>query len=694
MTRTLPSRCTSGCVAVSLLLVATSIFAQQFSVAAPANEQTARLVAQMVPRYHLGQKQIDDATSEQLFDRLFKDLDPQKLYFLQSDRDRYADRRMALDDAIKSGEIGFAYEVFNSYRSRLDHQIEVAHRLVDQQHDFAIDESIPIEADELPWAASQEELDERWRKRVKYDLLQLRLDDEPLDEARSRLHKRYRTLQLNIDQTDDVEILEIYLTSLASCFDPHSSYMSPNTLKDFQISMRLSLDGIGAALRSEDGYTIVAEVVAGGAADKDGRLKIGDKIIGVGQEDGAIEDIVDQKLTNVVRKIRGPRGSKVRLQVKPESGGETAVYDLVRQKIELKESEVKGEVIETSPRVGRNGRIGVIKVPAFYRDFEGAQAGGDSFKSATRDVQNVLAEFTRQGGVDGIIIDLRGNGGGALTEAIEMTGQFIDKGPVVQVKAPDGHVTRHNDDRPGVLYSGPLVVLCNRASASASEIFAGAIKDYNRGIVIGDSTTHGKGTVQNVMPVAPNEMLRFFSNEERGALKLTIQQFYRVNGDSTQNRGVESDVVLPSIYDHWDIGEAYLDNALPFDRIPAARFSPDRKVDDEVRNQLRKASADRVTASNDFEKVREAIRRYLERKSRKSVSLSEGELRTERDLDEKLASEVEDGLYGEPRDPAKEDAEKKAKDDEVFPQNFYNNEVLEVTLDYLEAVRQLKTVQR
>jgi carboxyl-terminal processing protease len=693
------SRATTTLSAALLFAIGSLFVAQQFSTAAPADEETSKIVAQMVPRYHLSQVRVDDELSKHLFEKYFKDLDPQKLYFLKSDIEAFEPFKTALDDGVKRGDVEFAHAVFDVYRKRVDERLVLAEEMLDGEFDFTLEDSIHRDASDIAWAASEEEMRQRWHRRVKYDILQLKLADEPMEEILTRLHKRYRNLKLNIDQTERVDVLEIYLSTMLSCFDPHSSYMSPYTLDDFQISMRLSLDGIGAALRSEDGYTIVAEIVPGGAADKDGRLKIGDKVIGVGQEEDEIEDIVDLKLTKVVRKIRGPRGSKVRLQVKPETG-ETQVYELVRQKIELKESEVKGEIIDAKDRVGRSGRIGVLKIPAFYRDFAGASSGGE-FKSASRDVAAVLRDFHRQGGVDGLVIDLRGNGGGALTEAIEISGHFIDKGPVVQVKAPDGSVTRHNDEEPGVLYSGPLVVICNRASASASEIFAGVIKDYNRGVVIGDTTTHGKGTVQNVMPVAGNDISRIFSSPERGALKLTIQQFYRVNGDSTQNRGVPSDVVLPSVFDHWDIGEAFLDNALPFDRIPEATHTELRQVDKQIRSDLQSASAERVAANEDFQKIQEAIRRYLERKSREMISLNEEELRKERDEDEKLAKavdelktdgEVVDPEADTPPDSPDDDAEK--KEDETFPQNFYNDEVLQITLDYLGKLRELRTVQR
>ncbi len=703
MIRRRPSRASNKIAFAVAILLGMSFFAQQFSAAAPREQEIASLVAKIVPRYHINQVTIDDAVSEQLFNRYFDDLDPLKRYFVQSDIDEFAGKKTSLDDTVKVGNIDFAYNVFDRFRERLGERVTLAQELIDQDFDFTKEESMAIEPDDLAWATSDAEIRDRWRKQIKYDILQLKLADESLEEARERLHKRYRTIKLSYDQMEKIDILELYLTALTNCFDPHSSYMSPDTVEDFTIQMRLSLDGIGASLRSEDGYTIVHQIIPGGAAAKDDRLQVGDKIIGVGQAEGEIEDIIDLKLRKVVEKIRGHRGTVVRLQVKPESG-ETQIYEMVRQKIELKESEVKGEIIEANSRVGRNGRVGIIHIPSFYRDFAGASGGGRNFTSAARDVAKVLADFTRQGGVDAIVIDLRKNGGGSLTEAIEVSGHFIDQGPVVQVKGPDGTVEtgQYEDKRPGVLYSGPLVVLCNRASASASEIFAGVIKDYHRGIIVGDSTTHGKGTVQNVMPVSPNRPLSFFSNTNRGSLKLTISQFYRVNGDSTQNRGVRSDVVLPSVFDHLDVGEMYLDNALPFDHIPPARYVADHKVDQQVRTALREASQKRVDADEGFGNVKKRIRRYLERKNRKTVSLNEKVLQEELDLDKALAEAMDDGddeaAHPVDEDAPVEDEAGEAKDekkkDEVFGENFYNDEVLQIALDYVHALNQLKTVQR
>ncbi len=720
MIRRRSSRASNKIAFAVAILLGMSFFAQQFSAAASREQEIASLVAKIVPRYHINQVTIDDAVSEQLFNRYFDYLDRGKRYFLQSDIDEFAGMKTSLDDTVKVGNIDFAYNVFDRFLKRLDERVTLANELIDQEFDFTRDESILIDDDDLDWATSDAEIRERWRKQIKYDLLQLKLaagsseavestDDpepaaDPLTEARERLHKRYRTIKLNYDQMERIDILELYLTTLTNCFDPHSSYMSPDTVEDFTIQMRLSLDGIGASLRSEDGYTIVHQIIPGGAADKDGRLQVGDKIIGVGQAEGDIVDIIDLKLRKVVEKIRGHRGTVVRLQVTPETG-ETQIYEMVRQKIELKESEVKGEIIEANPRVGRNGRVGIIHIPSFYRDFAGASGGGRNFTSAARDAAKVLANFTRQGGVDAIVIDLRKNGGGSLTEAIEVSGHFIDQGPVVQVKGPDGTVEtgQYEDKRPGVLYSGPLVVLCNRASASASEIFAGVIKDYHRGIIVGDSTTHGKGTVQNVMPVSATRPLSFFSNTNRGSLKLTISQFYRVNGDSTQNRGVRSDIVLPSVFDHLDVGEMYLDNALPFDHIPPARYVADHKVDPQIRTALRDASQKRIDADEDFDNVKKRIRRYLERKNRKAVSLNEKVLQKELDLDKALADAMDDGddttaHRKDKEDHPKDEKEDKSKDaseeEEVFAQNYYNDEVLQIALDYVTALNQLKTVQR
>lgn len=674
-----------GGLAIGLtVLIATTIFAQQLSTNAPADQETAKLVAGMIRKYHISQKPLDDRISGMLLNRFVKELDPQKLYFLKADIDGLQRYKEHLDELLMVGKVDFAYEVFALYLKRLDERVALAHQLIDAPHDFTIEESMNIDGDQIAWATDVKEINERWRKRIKYDLLTLKLEKTVGDDARKRLHKRYDTLKHYAHDTEDNEVLEMYLSSLAHCFDPHSSYMSPQTVEDFQIQMKLSLDGIGAALRSEDGMTTVAQIVAGGAAEKDGRLKVGDKIVAVAQADGDWQDVIEMKLNRVVRLIRGKSGTKVRLRVVKEAG-ETAEYVLTRQMIELKASEVKGEIIQNSDRIpDLKGRIGVINIPSFYRDFGGAQEGKDDFKSTARDVSKVLKEFRDKGGVDAIIVDLRMNGGGALSEAIEVSGLFIDRGPVVQVKEQNGRIKSHDDEESGIEYSGPLVVLCNRLSASASEIFAAAIKDYGRGIVVGDTTTHGKGTVQNVMPVSAQMFRVLPGAQDRGALKLTINQFYRVNGDSTQNRGVQSDIVLPSLIDHMDLGESFLDNALAFDHIAAARHAEYDLTNPQIIAALKEASAKRVAHDPKFQQRAKDIERYLARKNRKSVSLNEETLTKERE-DDKAARDVE-----------KDEEERETKADKlpVFAKTEYDDEVLHITADYASLLKAAKTAAR
>lgn len=665
-------------------LVATTICAQQASTPAAVDQTTTQMVAQMISKFHISQKSIDDRISAMLLKRFLKDIDPLKLYFLQSDVDQFERYRDHLDDLVKAGKTDFAKETFQLYQQRLGERVALAHKLIDAPHDFTLDESMSTDSDALPWAKEVNEVNERWRKRVKFELLSLKLDDKPTDEARKQLHRRYETIRKNGEAMDETEVLEIYLSALAHCFDPHSSYMSPNTLEDFNIQMRLSLEGIGAALQGEDGYTIVKQIVPGGAAEKDGRLKVNDKIIGVAQDEDDFVDIMEMKLNKVVRLIRGKGGTKVRLKV-INAANETLIYDLVRQKIELKAQEVKGEILDAGERIpGAKAKLGVISIPSFYRDFAGAQQRAEDFKSTVRDVKKALADFRAAGGVDAVVIDLRMNGGGSLDEAVEVSGLFIDRGPVVQIKELDGEVKSRDDEEDGIVYTGPLVVLCNRLSASASEIFAGVIKDYKRGLVIGDTTTHGKGTVQNVMPVTRQLFRSLGGGANRGALKLTINQFYRVNGDSTQNRGVESDVVLPSVIDHMDLGESFLDNALAFDRIePATHVSYDM-VTPAIVAALRKDSEHRVKGDPKFQEIQQDIDRYLVRKKRKAVSLNEETLRSERDA-EKAAQEVE-----------KEDQERESgtKEGPIFPETDYNKEALQVTLDYIGYLTGAKTAKK
>lgn len=678
-----PSRAACTLSLGMVLLVGTTLVAQQLSPRGSQPGNVSKLVCEMIEANHISQTRIDDRISAKLLDEFVKDLDAQKMYFLQSDIDKFNKFRTELDDLVKAGNLDFAASVFEIYKQRLVERITLADQLIDAPHDFTVNETIPLDYKDIPWAKSTEEISERWRKRVKYDLLLLKLDKTEDAEAKKRLHKRFKNIRDTMLKTEPDEINEMYLTALCMAFDPHSSYMSPRSVKDFQIVMGLKLEGIGAALRSEDGFTIVAQIVPGGAAAADGRLKVNDKILAVGNGNAEFIDVIEMKLTKVVDMIRGKSGTKVRLKVQPAAGGENKVYELTRQQIELKSSEVKGEIIDSAARIkgAPAARIGIIHVPSFYRDFQGAENGEDNFKSTARDVKKVLRDFQSKGGVDAVIVDLRFNGGGALTEAIDVSGLFINEGPVVQVKNQKGKAKSLDDEEPGVDFAGPMVVVTNRLAASASEIFAGVIKDYGRGLIVGDRTTHGKGTVQSVMTVG-KQILPLFNQPDLGALKLTINQFYRVNGDSTQNLGVPSDIVLPSLLDNMDLGESFLDNAMPFDRIAAVKHARFSQVSPEMVSSLRDLSRKRVAGNTDFQKAEKDIEKYLARKQRKSLSLNEEELRKERVEEEQKT-----------RDKAETNNDE-FTEGPIFPDNSYNNELLQITVDYLAQLREAKTAKK
>lgn len=675
-----------------MALVPGSLQAVDEIVLTAEDGKTAQIVASMVSSRHINHPEINDSLSERLLKRYLEIWDPQKLYFLQSDIEEFSREKTSLDDKILKGDVQFAAGVFNRFRARMDVRAAKLDPLIDQEYDFTVEEEMVRDAKEIPWATSEDELDERWRKRIKFDLLMLKMDDIDLTEARKRLHKRYHTNQVFLDQTEAHEVLELYLSSMTHCLDPHSTYMSPQTLEDFRIDMELKLDGIGARLKYDDGYTVVEEVIEGGAASIDGRLKKGDKIIGVSFDaSDNFVDVVEMKLTKVVEMIRGKKGTKVKLKVlvpkeenEEESAGHerrTKIYELTRTEVKITEDEVKGKILESSEWIdGRKAKVGILRIPAFYRDFRGASQGGN-FKSTARDVKVVLEEFNKQD-VQVLIVDLRWNGGGALQEAIEVSGLFIPRGSVVQVKEPDTGVQAFDDEDPDMYWRRPMVVVCNRFSASASEIFAGAIKDYRRGIVVGDRTTHGKGTVQNVVDVVNRPSL--FSSQNRGALKLTISKFYRVNGDSTQTKGVTSDVVLPSLLNVREIGEDSLDNALEFDRITRASYSPfSAQVTDAIVSTLQKDSDTRLTQDKDFTQVNRLIEKYLERKNDKTISLNESVLRAE---EEELKQEKKE----------EEEAVKQANGGDtkdIFPEDFYNKELVNISIDYLELLRSLQTAK-
>lgn len=665
----------------------------------PSDRHITLAVTSLLNRQHLSRHPLDKEISERCLTTFLKALDPMKVYFYQSDADEFMKHKDELCDAARKGDITFAYKVFRTFLERIDERVRTVDELLAEPHDFTADEQMVIDRDAAQYPRTPAEARDRWRKRIKYDLLVLKVaakedkeeaklkpkeeapkpeapktEAEEAKDAREKLARRYHSFAKRMHQTDSEELLEMYLNSFTMSFDPHTSYMSPDTQKNFDIAMSLELEGIGASLMNEDGYTVVKKIIPGGAADKadkNNKIKPEDKIVGVGQgEQGPIEDVVDMKLNDVVKQIRGKKGTIVRLEVIPAGTTARKIYKLVREKIELKDSEAKGEVFEAGRKAdGTPYRIGVIDLPSFYRDMAGDRRGMANFKSTTEDVRKILEDFKSKG-VDAVVLDLRRNGGGALNEAISLTGLFINEGPMVQVKDADGRVQPLDDPDSGITWSGPLVVLISKFSASASEILAGAIQDYHRGLIVGDYSTHGKGTVQSLMDLG-QQLFRIPNAPSMGALKITMQQFYRPNGDSTQKRGVLSDIELPSITTNLDVGEADLDYPVAFDKVDPLQYKHFDYVNPAVCNQLRQLSQPRVQSSKDFQKVVRNIARYKEQKAKKSVTLNEEKFLKERaelnaDKEEEKAIEKHSEL-----------------NNGAIERDYYLNEALNITTDYI-----------
>ena len=525
-------------------------------------ETIVEMIGQLEQRHYAKHRYDDDMSSAHL-DSYIESLDRGKMFFTATDLAEFEKYRTTMDDQLHEGNLVAGFEIFNRFQQRLEERMENVVETLPQQvqaMDFTVDESFPVDADEWDWARTPAELDDRWRKRIKNEVLSLKLAKKPAEEIVPTLVKRYNSQLKRVRQYNNQDVFQIYANALTELYDPHTNYLSPRRSENFNINMSLSLEGIGAVLQQEDEYTKVSSLVAKGPADKQGELKPADRIIGVGQgEDGAIEDVIGWRLDEVVELIRGPKDSTVRLEVIPaksKAADERKIVTIVRNKVKLEEQSAQKKILEI-PEGDRTIKVGVIDIPAFYIDFDAMRRGEEDYKSTTRDVKVLLQELQDEG-VEGIVIDLRNNGGGSLQEANELTGLFIEYGPTVQIRHSSRRVWRDGKRLKTTYYEGPLVVLINRLSASASEIFAGALQDYQRGLIVGDRS-FGKGTVQTLIPLT------------EGQLKITESKFYRISGDSTQHRGVVPDVEFPSIYDAEEIGESSLDHALNWDQINPVR---------------------------------------------------------------------------------------------------------------------------
>jgi len=595
-------------------------------------ETAAELVEQLEER-HYSKRGYDDALASEHLDAYLDALDAGRMFFTAGDVDSFEDFRSSMDDELRAGRLDAGFSVFNRFHERLKARLgDIVETLPEQIEamDFTLDERYLLDAESRNWAASDAELDERWRLHLKNQVLNLRLADKPDDEIAKTLVRRYRNQLRRVEQYNAQDAFQIFANSLTELYDPHTNYFSPRRSENFNIGMRLSLEGIGAVLSREDEYTSVARIVPAGPADKQGQLKPSDRIVAVAQgDDGKFEDVIGWRLDEVVQLIRGPKGSTVRLQVLPAKAGADAERQevrIVRNEVKLEEQSAQKRIIEVPRSEGDTLRVGVIDIPTFYIDFEAMRRGDEDYKSTTRDVRRLLKELEEEA-VDGLIIDLRNNGGGSLQEANELTGLFIEYGPTVQIRHSSRRVWRDGKRLRSAYYDGPLLVLINRLSASASEIFAGAIQDYKRGLVVGDRS-YGKGTVQTIVPLT------------EGQLKITESKFYRISGDSTQHRGVVPDIGFPSLYDPEEIGESALDHALDWDQINPVRHRRYSNIDSLV-PQLAELFSERSRNDPEFRYLQDQLAIAEENRGLESVSLNEAERRAEREEREARSLAIE-----------------------------------------------------
>jgi carboxyl-terminal processing protease len=622
-------------VAIAMLLLGT---AQAPSAVAGAtttefapserHARVARLVSSMFERSHYRQAPVNDPVSSLVLDRYLESLDGSRSYFLASDIAEFERYRYQLDDAITGGRLEPAFLIFNRFQERSRERMQHARALLETEPDFTLQESFEFDRRKAPWATSREELDELWRKRVKNDAISLMLADKTWAEAREVLAKRYERAAKRGEQVTADDVFENFMNAFAHVFDPHSSYFSPRNSEEYRIQMSLSYEGIGASLQTIDDFVTIMEILPGGSAQQTGEIKATDRILAVGQgKSGELVDVVGWRLDDVVQLIRGPVGSHVRLLVQPGKtapGAAERTVVLPRTKITLEAQAAKKE-LRTIQRGEETLRVGVITVPSFYQDYNARAAGDEDYRSTTRDVRRLLEQFATEGGIDGLVLDLRENGGGHLSEAIGLVNLFVPGGPVVQLRETGGRVEVLESEEGGAAYDGPLTILVDRFSASASEIFAAAMQDYGRGVVVGQET-YGKGSVQNLYPLD-----RYALGQEPGygQLTVTIGMYYRVTGDSTQNRGVQPDIRLPSAISPEEVGESSRDAALPWNRIRPAQFKREGSLAPLI-TDLQASHEKRVAGDPDYRHTLEEIAAIDAMRRQKTVSLNLETRRKER----------------------------------------------------------------
>jgi carboxyl-terminal processing protease len=621
---------------LSTLFVATTLVVPPLQAKTDL-EQVSISVGRLLEEGHYTHQPLNDEVSRKFFQTYLELLDFSHLFFTQKDVDGlFAKYGTSIDDDVLLGNLKPAYEIFDLYQKRVDDRVAKIKELLKQPMDFKDDGSIMLTRQKAPWPKDDAEADELWRGRIENELLQEKLSEHPIEPGPQLVARRYDRLARNVHEEDRDEQVKLFLDALAQAYDPHSEYLSKSDLKNFSINMGLSLVGIGAMLRSEDGYAKIENLVPGGPAQTDGRLKVGDRITAVAQGAADYVDVRDMRLDKVVEMIRGKKGTRVRLLVIPSDAADPSRrknIELVRDEIKLKDQEARADIIIKKDEEGKAVKLGWIKLPSFYADMDNKHE-----KSTTKDVQALLKRLRKEN-IAGLVLDLRRNGGGSLEEAIALTGLFLKSGPIVQTKDSHDHISVSSDPDSGIGYGGPLVVLTSRQSASASEILAAALQDYGRAVIVGDKNTFGKGTVQTILEIGRFTSLLGSRSQEDGALKLTIQKFYRIAGGSTQLHGVASDIVLPTLTDLPEYGEGALKNCLPYDEVPKAKYTKWSETHSLFIDQLKQRSEARVQANPEFHYVMEDMEQLRQKLDDNRISLNE-DVRQKELTEEKLRKET------------------------------------------------------
>ena len=700
---------------ITFLLLSAALFAAEVTTKelapTPTMSHISKLTSMLLTNKHYTQRQLSEEVSVLLFEDYFKALDPTKMFFTQQDIAQFESEKKELGKKLKNGDVQFAFDVFKLFLKRLDEYENFTRTYLKTNPSLNTDETFEFNRTKLPWVKTDAELESLWKKKIRNDLILIELmdrskkelrknfpADKKVEQKQAKTARKEKPVKVNVPRQktpqertlqrisqflqyyrnmEAIEVLELYISALTKIYDPHSEYMSPRTQEDFDINMRLSLVGIGAVLTSEDGYTKVVKLVPGGPADLDGRLKTEDRIIAVTQEDGEPVDTLDMPLTKVVDQIRGKENTKVTLTILEGSKGTSAVpvnITLTRAKVRLQESEASGKVHELQTKNGVR-RIAVLTLPSFYIDFNAAYHGDANYKSSTRDMKALIQKLSKEKPLDAVIIDLRSNGGGSLLEAVNLTGLFIKEGPVVQVTSGQKCTVDEDQDGGLVTYSGPLAVLTNRFSASAAEIFAGAIKDYQRGIILGDSKTHGKGTVQTLLDLQPYADI-FNARKPLGSLKLTSGKFYRINGDSTQLKGIVPDIIFPSFSDAMEIGEENIPHAMKWDTVKPVKYQIADPTLPSLIPVLRNKSMKRLAASREFTKLKKDIDTFSKIRNRKTIVLNL-EQRWKEYLAEKKLQEEQDKLLKLDTEDSKKNTIK----------DLYLEETINVVRDMIDMAR-------